>query len=168
MSPVNGTSVKVLPTHNGLPATVRGDVIALLQPALADALDLYTQLKQAHWNIKGPDFIALHKLFDEVAGEAEGWVDELAERIVELGGLAQGTVRAAASETRLPGYPLEITAESDHLEAVVKALSAFGAAVREAIGAAAELGDAGTADLFTEISRRADKHLWFAEAHLQG
>jgi starvation-inducible DNA-binding protein len=160
-------TIKVLPTRNDLPATVRGDVIALLQPALADALDLYTQLKQAHWNLKGPNFIALHKLFDEIAGEAEDWVDELAERIVELGGIARGAVREAAAETRLPAYPPGLTSEPDHLEALVGALSHFAASVRTAIDASQDLGDSGTADLFTEISRGVDKYLWFVEAHLQ-
>ncbi|OGL69417.1 MAG: DNA starvation/stationary phase protection protein Dps [Candidatus Tectomicrobia bacterium RIFCSPLOWO2_12_FULL_69_37] len=161
-------TVKLLPTSHGLSPEARAEVIPMLQASLADALDLYTQLKQAHWNIKGPGFIALHKLFDEAAGEAEEWVDELAERIVELGGLARGTARAAAAESRLPAYPAGITAERDHLRAVVGALSAFAASARAAIDEAADACDAGTADLFTQISRGVDKHLWFVEAHLHG
>ena len=125
------------------------------------------QMKQAHWNVKGPGFIALHELFDQVYEAIESYVDMIAERIVQLGGVAQGTVRVAASGTRLPEYPLAVADGRAHIEAVARALSTFGQEVRRTIGEADELGDAGTADLFTEVSRGVDKWLWFVEAHTQ-
>jgi starvation-inducible DNA-binding protein len=160
-------TVKLLPTSHDLSPEARAEVIPILQAALADTLDLWAQLKQAHWNLRGPGFIALHKLFDEIAGEADEWADDLAERIAGLGGLARGTLRDAAAATRLPAFPPGITAERDHLRAVAKALAAYAASARAAIEASADACDAGTADLFTQISRGADKGLWFVEAHLQ-
>ncbi|MBI1725400.1 MAG: DNA starvation/stationary phase protection protein Dps [Candidatus Tectomicrobia bacterium] len=158
---------KLHTTANDLPADVRTEIIPILQASLADALDLHTQLKQAHWNIKGPNFIAPHQLFDEIAGSATVWVDDLAERLVALGGQAKGTVRASAAESRLPDYPLDITDEREHLQAVVKSLSSFGAPVRGAIDTCQEKGDQDTSDLFIDISRQVDKYPWFVEAHLR-
>jgi starvation-inducible DNA-binding protein len=158
---------KLHQTANDLSADVRTEVIPVLQASLADALDLHTQLKQAHWNVKGPNFYSLHLLFDEIAGAAATWVDDLAERLVALGGQAKGTVRASAAETRLPEYPLDITSERDHVEAVTKALSTFGSHVRGAIDTCQDEGDEDSGDLFIEISRSVDKYLWFVEAHLQ-
>lgn len=146
---------------------VRGKVIPLLQARLADAIDLQSQAKQAHWNVKGPSFISLHQLFDQVAEHAEAAVDELAERIVQLGGVAEGTVRAAAARSTLGEYPFDIATGMDHVRALTLSLATFGKGVRQAIDAASQAGDADTADLFTEISRAADKDLWFVEAHLQ-
>lgn len=152
-------------TRNDLPEPLRSDVIELLSIPLADAIDLQTQAKQAHWNVKGPNFIALHELFDEVAEELEAFTDEIAERAVELGGTAFGTARASARNSRLTEYPLEIHSGLDHVNALSAVLSAFGASVRAAIDTAAELKDADTADLFTEISRALDKLLWKVEVH---
>jgi starvation-inducible DNA-binding protein len=134
---------------------------------LADAVDLQSQIKQAHWNVKGPNFIGLHKLFDEVYGAVESYVDLIAERIVQLGGVAEGTVRVAASRTRLPEYPLDIADGAAHVEAVARALSTFGQTARATIDEADEFDDKDTADIFTEISRGIDKWLWFVEAHSQ-
>jgi starvation-inducible DNA-binding protein len=142
-------------------------VIALLQARLADAVDLASQMKQAHWNVKGPNFIALHELFDQVATEAAGYSDLLAERIATLGGLAEGTAAVAAERSNLPEYPVTLTDGADHVAAVSTALGTFAALVRADIDEAARIGDAGTADLFTEISRGVDKQLWFVEAHAQ-
>jgi starvation-inducible DNA-binding protein len=140
-------------------------MVALLNARLADAVDLYSQLKQAHWNVKGPTFIALHELFDKLAEEVEDAVDTIAERSVQLGGTAMGTARLAAEHSSLMEYPHDITSGADHVAAVSGALAAFGAAVRAAIDAASEAGDMDTADLFTQVSREADKQLWFVESH---
>jgi starvation-inducible DNA-binding protein len=154
-------------TRIDLSAKIRARMVALLNGRLADALDLQLQAKQAHWNVKGPSFIALHELFDDVAVETAGHVDELAERITALGGIAEGTVQAVAGRSRLDPYPLEIADGRAHLDALAAALSKFGKAVRKAIDEAAKAGDADTSDLFTGISRSADKNLWLLEAHLQ-
>ena len=145
----------------------RLELVDLLNARLADTLDLYTQLKQAHWNVKGGDFIQLHELYDEIAEDIEGYVDEIAERATTLGGLALGTARMAAAASTLDEYPLDAFAGKDTVNAVADRLAAYGAAVRAAIDQATELEDMDTADLFTEVSRAIDKHLWFIEAHLQ-
>ena len=156
------------PTRNDLAEKSRKKLVALLQPRLADAIDLSLQMKQAHWNVKGPHFMQLHELFDAIHGRVAGHADELAERIVQLGGTADGTLQTVARETSLAAYGATLTDGTAHVEAVAAALSTFGAAVRGAIDEAAKLGDADTADLFTEISRGIDKDLWFVEAHLHG
>ena len=145
----------------------RRNVIVILNARLADAIDLQSQVKQAHWNVKGPSFIALHELFDKVDEAVEDYVDQIAERIVQLGGVAEGTVRVAAGRSRLEEYPLSIGDGMAHVEAVARALSTFAHEVRNTIDQADELADAGTADLFTEVSRGTDKWLWFVEAHSQ-
>jgi starvation-inducible DNA-binding protein len=154
-------------TKNDLPEERRKQLIEILSNRLADSIDLQMQAKQAHWNVKGPNFIALHKLFDEVADTAEESVDLIAERIVQLGGIAEGTVRVAGQRSALGEYPLKIGAGKAHVEALSNALSALGKLVRSAIDQTAELGDVDTSDLFTEVSRSIDKQLWFVEAHLQ-
>ncbi|SPE59663.1 DNA protection during starvation protein [Verrucomicrobia bacterium] len=154
-------------TLNDLPKAARSELIALMNQRLADATDLQTQMKQAHWNVKGPNFIALHKLFDEIYEDVGEYVDLIAERIAQLGGIAEGTVRLAAARSRLSEYPHEIADGSAHVEAVSKALAAFGEEARRSIDEATELNDADTADIFTEISRGTDKWLWFVEAHGQ-
>ena len=145
----------------------REKVIALLNSRLADASDLKSQAKQAHWNVKGMSFIALHELFDGVATAVEGHVDLIAERITTLGGTAMGTVRLAAENSSLSEYPHEITDGAAHVDALSTALADFGKAVRKGIDEAADLGDQDTADIFTEVSREIDKQLWFVEAHIQ-
>ena len=153
-------------THNDLPERLRTQVAASLNQLLADSADLGMQAKQAHWTVRGPAFIALHHLFDDVYGHAGEWTDELAERIAQLGGQAQGTLQAAAKTSRLEPYPLDLVAEKGHVERLSQALAQFGAAVRAAIDEFSKLGDADSADLATEISREVDKDLWFVEAHL--
>jgi starvation-inducible DNA-binding protein len=153
-------------TKNDLPLTVRSNTVELLNLRLAEAIDLGAQAKQAHWNVKGPNFIALHELFDSVAEHVEDHIDTLAERITALGGIAHGTVIAAARTTTLKPYPEDITDGLQHVEALSSALADFGGKVRKGIDEAARLGDADTSDLFTGISRETDKDLWFLEAHL--
>jgi starvation-inducible DNA-binding protein len=154
-------------TRNDLPASVRTEVVNLLNKRLADAIDLGTQAKQAHWNVKGPNFIALHELFDQVAEHIEDHVDTLAERITALGGTANGTIAVVSRTSTLTPYPTEITQGVQHVDALANAVANFGAKVRKGIDEAARAGDADTADLFTGISRQIDKDLWFLEAHLQ-
>jgi starvation-inducible DNA-binding protein len=154
-------------TENDLPKADRVELNALINQRLADAIDLQAQLKQAHWNVKGPHFIGLHELFDEIAEDVEKYVDLIAERVVQLGGIAEGTVRIAASRSRLDEYPLDIADGSSHVEAVARALSTFGREARMTIEETNALDDADSADIFTEISRGIDKWLWFVEAHTQ-
>jgi starvation-inducible DNA-binding protein len=154
-------------TRNNLPAKVRKEMVALLNARLADALDLCMQAKQAHWNVKGMQFYPLHLLFDKIYEANEEAIDLMAERAVALGGVAEGTIEAVAKATTLPRYPLNVIDGKAHLVRLTQSLAAFGEAIRAAIERADQMGDQGTADLFTEVSREADKSLWLAEAHLQ-
>src|SRR6266849_4855846 len=160
-------TLKVYKTENDIPQELRLKLNVLTNQSLADAVDLQMQIKQAHWNVKGPHFIGLHELFDQIDEAVESYVDLIAERIVQLGGIAEGTVRVAAGRSRLEEYPLVIAHGRAHVEAVSKALSTFGREARATINQANELDDADTADIFTEISRGIDKWLWFVEAHTQ-
>ena len=154
-------------TRNDLPLKTRKQVVELLNARLVDAIDLGLQAKQAHWNVKGPNFIALHELFDKIAEHAEGHVDALAERIAALGGTARGTVRTVAARSSLKPYPENIYTGTQHLEALAVALATAAKASRQAIEIADDLDDEVTADLFNEITGALDKDLWFIEAHLQ-
>ncbi|VEP13941.1 DNA protection during starvation protein [Hyella patelloides LEGE 07179] len=157
---------KMYATRIDIAQNVREKVIDLLNQSLAATLDLKTQTKQAHWNVKGTDFYQLHQLFDEMAGELEEYVDMVAERVTALGGTALGTARLAAAESILPEYDLDAVGGMEHVTALADRYAAYGKHLREAIDSTDELGDADTADLYTEISRTIDKRLWFLEAHL--
>jgi starvation-inducible DNA-binding protein len=165
--PISKEEPTMYETMNDLPKPARIALNQLMNQRLADAVDLQSQVKQAHWNVKGPSFIGLHKLFDEVDEAVESYVDLIAERIVQLGGIAEGTVRVSASRTRLPEYPLDIADGAAHVEALARALSTFGEAARATINEVDALDDKDTADIFTEIYRGIDKWLWFVEAHSQ-
>lgn len=154
------------PTKNPLPQESREKLVELLNSRLASAVDLQLQAKYAHWNVKGPNFIALHELFDQVYTTAAESVDELAERAVQLGGLAQGSLQTVAKETKLRAYP-PASSGSEHVEALSHALAAFGTQVREGIELAEEYGDPATADMLTAIVESVEKQLWFVEAHAQ-
>src|SRR5215831_5134652 len=154
-------------TKNDLPEATRGKAVELLNARLADCIDLETQTKQAHWNVKGPHFIALHELFDKINEAVEDYVDDIAERAVQLGGVAEGTARMAAKRSSLSEYPANTVDGRSHVDALSSALAAFGKLARKAIDDANDLGDLDTADIFTEISRGVDKWLWFVEAHMQ-
>ena len=154
-------------TKNDLSEATRVKAVELLNARLADCIDLQTQTKQAHWNVKGPHFIALHELFDEINEEVEDYVDLIAERAVQLGGAAEGTARMAAKRSSLAEYPANAVDGRSHVEALSSVLASFGKAARKAIDEADGFGDLDTADIFTEISRGIDKWLWFVEAHLQ-
>lgn len=154
-------------TKHDLPVASREQVVRLLGQRLADCLDLQSQCKQAHWNVKGPHFMSLHLLFDQVNEDVEGYVDTLAERIVQLGGVAEGTVRAVAARSALIDYPIALSSGDKHVAALSDSLSQFGRTVRVGIEEMNDLTDAGSADILTEISRGIDKWLWFVEAHQQ-
>ena len=154
-------------TQNDLPEQIRADVVTILNARLADSIDLMHQGKQAHWNVKGPSFIALHKLFDDVTGAAGEYADLLAERVVQLGGVAEGTIGVVAERSTLVDYPIGLSAGAEHVAALSDALAGFGRTVRVGIEEMNELEDAGSADILTEISRGVDKWLWFVEAHQQ-
>jgi starvation-inducible DNA-binding protein len=143
-------------------------VVETLQARLSDALDLSGQLRQAHWNVKGPQFIQLHELFETINGTMSDHIDLLGERIVALGSVADGRIQTTVRCSTLPDYPIEARSGREHLEAISRSLTMFAKAVRTDIDRTAELGDAGTSDLFTEVSREADKNLWLVDAHLEG
>ena len=161
------SQTKTYRTKNDLPAKTREKLIVLLNARLADSIDLQTQCKQAHWNVKGPDFISLHELFDKVNEEVEEYVDLIAERVAQLGGVAEGTIREVIKKTQLQPYGARGGSGREHVEALSSALAAYGKLVRAAIDISDRSGDKDTADIFTEISRGTDKWLWFVEAHLQ-
>ncbi len=153
-------------THNTLSENIRGQSIELLNKNLAAAIDLHGQMKQAHWNVRGIAFIAIHELFDKVAAQVEEFSDMLAERIGALGGVAKGGIKTVSEKSFLKPYPLEIADEKKHVEAVSAALASFGESTREAIDQSDDFGDKVTADLFTDISRAIDQQLWFVESHI--
>jgi len=158
---------KLHKTSIDLDGETREQIITLLNQQLADTFDLYSQTKQAHWNVKGMQFFQLHELFDKLAGDTLVYVDDIAERVTTLGGTALGTARMASAASRLPEYPTKVVGSQESVEALVERYAALAASTREAIDASDELGDADTADLFTGVSRGLDKSLWFLEAHLQ-
>jgi starvation-inducible DNA-binding protein len=161
------SSASLRATKNDLPEQTRSQVVQLLNARLADCIDLQTQTKQAHWNVRGPQFISLHKLFDEIYAAVGGYVDLIAERVVQLGGTAEGTARVAAQRSTLMDYPLAITTGSEHVAALSDVLAQFGRAVRIGIEEMNDLQDAGSADILTEISRGIDQWLWFVEVHAE-
>ncbi len=161
-------STRLYTTKNDLPEATRREGVALLNQRLADCIDLQAQSKQAHWNVKGPTFIALHKLFDDINAAVAEYADLIAERIVQLGGVAEGTVGVVADRSALVDYPLSLATGAEHVAALSDALAEFGRTVRVGIEEMNELEDAGSADILTEVSRGVDKWLWFVEAHQQG
>jgi starvation-inducible DNA-binding protein len=154
-------------TKNDLPSNTRNVAIDLLNSQLANAIDLALLTKQAHWNLKGPRFIAIHEMLDGFRTQIDGHVDTMAERAVQLGGTALGTTQAVAKTSKLAPYPTDIYAIKDHLPALIDRYAQVANATRKAIDDADEAGDADTADIFTAASRDLDKALWFLEAHVQ-
>ena len=152
---------------NDLSANAKKVSISVLNARLADSIDLALLTKQAHWNIKGPQFIALHEMIDGFRTEIDGHVDTMAERVVQLGGTAAGTVQAVNKATALAPYPIDIYREKDHLAALIERYGRVASAVRAAIDETAEAGDADTNELLIAFSRALDKALWFLEAHVQ-
>jgi starvation-inducible DNA-binding protein len=161
------TSTPSFQTHIDIPADARQRLIGILNQQLAETLDLYTQTKQAHWNIKGSDFFQLHELFDQLATDVFGFIDTIAERVTALGGYASGTARMAAQASKIAEYPREAIEGRQHLDALIERWSRYAANNRKALDAAQNDDDQATADIFTDVARAADKDLWFLEAHLQ-
>ena len=154
-------------TRNALPSNAKSVSVDLLNARLADGIDLALLTKQAHWNLKGPQFIGVHLMLDGFRTDQDEWNDSMAERAVQLGGTALGTTQATAAATTLPAYPTNIYKVADHLAALIDRYAHFANSLHENIDQADEAGDADTADIFTEVSRGIDKQLWFLEAHVQ-
>src|ERR1700722_17972348 len=154
-------------TRNDLSANAKSVSIGILNARLADSIDLALLHKQAHWNIKGPQFIALHEMIDGFRTELDTHVDTMAERVVQLGGTALGTTQAVSATSTLPAYPTDIHSSEDHLAALIERYAKAANLVRTAIDETDDAGDADTADIFTAYSRALDKSLWFLEAHIQ-
>jgi starvation-inducible DNA-binding protein len=170
MSKTAKKSAERLPFHatrNNLPTNAKTVVRELLNARLADGIDLALATKQAHWNLKGPQFIGVHLMLDGFRDELDEWNDTMAERVAQLGGTAIGTTQAVGSATKLAPYPTDIYAISDHLAALIDRYAAYANALRGSIDEADDAGDPDTADIFTEVSRGVDKQLWFLEAHVQ-
>jgi starvation-inducible DNA-binding protein len=155
------------PTRNDIPQGKRVKIVKLLNDRLADCIVLQTHMKQAHWNVRGPHFIGLHELFDRVNNGVVEYIDLIAERGAQLGGVMIGTAEVVSKQSEIPDYPLDISTGPEHVKAVSIALAAFGALARAAIDQCNELDDADAADIFTEVSRGIDQWLWFVEAHAQ-
>lgn len=153
--------------NNALPEDQQTRLIEILNRRLADAIDLQLQSRQAYWNVKGPNFMALRELFDKVAKGVEEYASLIAERIVQLGGKAEGTARAVAGRSSLDGYMLATADGNSHIEVLSTTLTDFGRHTRYASVQATELKDADTSDIFTEIARGIDKWLWFVETSQQ-
>jgi starvation-inducible DNA-binding protein len=154
-------------TIRGFTLESRKQLIDILNQSLADVTDLAADLKQAHWNVKGPQFIALHEMFDKLATATDEQIDLIAERITSLGGTALGTIRQAAKASSLKAYPLDIFTADQHLTTLAEKHSQLGKVSRENIKTTEKLGDMDTSDLYIDLSRLLDKNLWFIEAHLQ-
>lgn len=149
----------------GLEDNARKTAISELQACLCDGLSLSLALKQAHWNLRGPNFIAVHELLDEVKARLDPNLDNMAERMRQLDGTPVGTVEEVAGGTSLPPYPTDITTVTDHVREISDRLRSYGARVRKGIDTVEDAGDADTADLLTSASRQADKDLWFIQSH---
>jgi starvation-inducible DNA-binding protein len=151
----------------GLKSNTKTAMIGLLNARLADGLDLSLVTKQAHWNIKGPTFIAVHELLDDLRADLDEHTDTIAERVAQLDGVALGTVQTVAEATSLKPYPTNIRKIPDHLAALVERYAAVSKAARESIEKADDAGDADSADILTAFSRSLDKSLWFLKSHLE-
>lgn len=157
---------KTFPTRVAIEEPARTELVGMLNTALASAVDLQSQIKQAHWNIKGPHFFARHQLFDDIAAHAREWADELAERVSTLGGYATGTARDAAAHSKLPTYDMNAVDGIDHLRVVVERIAGFCKMSRAGVAMADRLEEAITEDLCVSITRQAELDLWFLESHI--
>lgn len=157
--------MELLHTRNSLESNAKTTVIALLNTHVADGIDLALMTKHAHWNLKGPQFIAVHEMLDRFRAEIDGHVDTMAERIVQLGGVALGTSQTISQHSRLKSYPANLVSVDEHIAALEERYGDIANSLRSAIDAADSAGDKGTADIFTAASRSLDKALWFLEAH---
>lgn len=151
----------------GLTDNARKTSVSELNGRLADAIALALAVKQAHWNVKGRNFIAVHELFDTVHNNLREHIDIIAERVQQLDGVAVGTVEKVSGASGIKEYPTDLTKAEDHIKALSERYRDFGETLRTAIDATDEAGDADTADIFTAASRTVDKDLWFMESHLE-
>ena len=149
-----------------LPSKGRAALVEILNQQLANVSDLQSQTKQAHWNVRGPEFYQLHKLFDDLAEPLAGHIDTIAERAVTLGGFALGTVRCAANSSELDEFPLEPGA-MEYARELARRFASCANSARAAIEASQDLDDADTADVMTDLSRDLDKAVYFLEAHFR-
>lgn len=154
-------------TTNNLDSNAKTVSIGLLNARVADGIDLALIIKQAHWNLKGRQFIGIHLMLDTFRAEVSEFVDTMAERAVQLGGTALGTSQVVVQNSKIKPYPTDIYKVEDHLHALIESFSTMANAVRANIDEADDAGDPATADVFTEVSRGLDKNLWFLEAHIQ-
>src|SRR5262245_35765158 len=154
------------PTRIDIPVEIRLYLMTLLNQTLACTVDLRSQVKQASWNVKGKEGAQLHAVFATIATELDAYADLMAERLVVLGGVALGTARTAAMQSTLAEYPSTIAASEAHVLALADRFAPYTTAVRNGITYAADVGDADTAAIYTDISRRVDKRLQFLEAYL--
>jgi starvation-inducible DNA-binding protein len=154
------------PTNVNLPESARKELIITLNGTLATSVDLATQVKQAHWNIKGPWFFARHELFERLASNLRGWSDEMAERASTLGGYARGTVRMVSDNSNLDDYDDKIVEGKQHIRALVERYGVFTQQVRDGIETAQKVEDVVTEDLLTEVARGAELDMWFLESHI--
>ena len=154
-------------TRNDLPSNTKATVIGLLNEALASVIDLSLVTKQAHWNLKGPQFIGIHELLDKFRALLDKHSDVIAERAVQLGGTALGSLQSVSGTSKLKSYPTDIYKIQDHLDELIERYADVANLVRKSIDEADDAGDASTADIFTAASRDLDKSLWFLEAHIQ-
>jgi starvation-inducible DNA-binding protein len=153
-------------TPSQLPETARTELVRTLNERLADGLDLHSQIKVAHWNVRGPQFPALHPLFEQFADQLAVHNDAIAERAVTLGGLAVGSTRAVAKASRLPDYPADTTRDLDHVKLLAERFESYLAGVRESRGIGEKLGDTDTVDLLTGVITEFEKNSWFLRATL--
>lgn len=154
-------------SHIQLKDDERTKLVGLCNKGLASAMDLFTQTKQAHWNVRGPQFFARHELFDRVADHLKDMADDFAERAGALGGYAEGTVRMAGKETVLPEYDKDAVSGQQHVKTLVERFATFTGYLREGAAISGEI-DVATEDLFIEALRTSEEDLWFLESHLEG
>lgn len=153
-----------MPSRNDLNDNAKKTSVEVLGGVLADSIDLYNMTRHAHWNVKGPQFLSLHELFEQFYTQLATDIDDVAERLVTLGGTAMGVSQAIPGTTRLPPYPAEIRQGQEHLVQLLQRYGRVAKALREGIDATDEAGDADTADLLTGLSRNIDKAVWMMEA----
>ncbi|HUS31745.1 MAG TPA: DNA starvation/stationary phase protection protein Dps [Kofleriaceae bacterium] len=153
-------------TPSQLPEASRSTISAALNEILADGLDLHSQLKVAHWNIRGPQFPTLHPLFEQFANQLAVHNDSIAERAVTLGGHALGTARSVAKQSRLAEYPAETTRDLDHVRVLADRFESYLAAVRASRTSVEKAGDTDTVDLLTGVITEFEKNAWFLRATL--
>lgn len=155
------------PNRVALSDEVKKNVVGVMQERLAEATDMYSQAKFAHWNVKGDNFYQLHLVFDQVAKVIGDQIDPIAERLTQLGGVANGTVRQSAMSSKIPEYPVETINGMDHVRALADSLGHYCQELREASDKIDDIGDEPTSDFFNGLIVEAEEQLYFLESHLE-